>query len=370
MNILRSSTYQRHPLLPPVLLRLAVILPVFLMMPGCEDTITEPETSQAVEVTFVTARDGETDLYAIRSDGTGLRRITESSRTERWYAWSPDGSKLAVEWSSPSEGWDLWVMNADGSAPLRLTQTPEVLEGWMKWSPDGTSLAFSAANESGGSDIYVVSVDGGPVQTLTDQGPHQNGTATWSPDGSRIAFVSLRDGNAEIYLMNPDGSDQTNITQTPDMDEGHLDWSPDGTRLAFVNSPKSGGNRDIYIMNLDGTGRLNLSQSPETEDLHPAWSPDGSKIAWGKHTDQPTGSLYVVNSDGSNLLELASVGTGPAWSPDGSLIAFTGIRTEADKQFAEVFLIAPDGTGLQMLVTPDDPKGSHIDSESAWRVVE
>lgn len=144
----------------------------------------------------------------------------------------------------------------------------------------------------------------------------------------------------------------------------------DGTRLTFVNSPKSGGNRDVFVMNLDGNGRQNLSQSPETEDLHPAWSPDGSRIAWDKYNEQFTGSLYVVNPDGSGLLELAPVGTGPAWSPDNSLIAFTGVGTVAGRQYAEVFLVAPDRTGLHMLVTPDDPRGSHISSERPWRVVE
>jgi TolB protein len=260
-------------------------------------------------------------------------------------------------------------MNPDGTNPLRLTQTPEVLEGWMAWSPDSERLVFSAGNDAGGTDVFSVSVNGGTVSNLTQQGPHRNGGAKWSPDGSRIAFVSLRDGNAEIYVMNPDGSEQTNVTQTPDYDEGHLDWSPAGTRLAFVGSPKSGGNRDVFVMNADGTGRLNLSQSPDTEDLHPAWSPDGSKIAWDKYTDAPTGSLFVASPDGSDLLELAAVGTGPAWSPDGSLLAFTGQRTEAGKQYAEVFLIAPDGSGLQMLVTPEAPKGSTISSESDWRVV-
>lgn len=337
---------------------------------GCGDSVTGPGTPQVVEITFGSARDGTMDLYAIRPDGTGLRRITNDSRTENWWAWSPDGSKLALEWSDPGEGWDLWVMNPDGSDALRLTHTPEVLEDWMAWSPDSRRLVFSADNDSGGTDVYSVNVDGGTVSNLTQQGPQRNGGAKWSPDGSRIAFVSLRDGNADIYVMNPDGSGQTNITQTPDDDEGHLDWSPDGARFAFDRSPRSGGNRDVFVMNLDGTGRLNLSQSPNTDDLHPAWSPDGSRIVWDRYTDQPTGSLYVVNPDGSNLLELASSGTGPAWSPDGSLIAFTGVRTEAEKHYAEVFLIAPDGTGLQMLVSPDDANGSQISSESPWRVVE
>ncbi|MFO8174443.1 MAG: hypothetical protein R6T96_09190 [Longimicrobiales bacterium] len=356
--------------LPELLSRPAILLLSLFLLFGCGDSPTEPITPRVMEVAFISARDGTTSIHAIRSDGTGLRRITDGSRSENWYAWSPDGSKLAVEWSSPGEGWDPWVMNADGTDPLRLTRTPDILESWMQWSPDGSRLAFSADNETGGHDIYTVTVDGDAATNLTKQGPHQNGGPKWSPDGSRIAFVSLRDGNAEIYLMNPDGSGQTNITQTPDFDEGHLDWSPDGTRLTFVNSAKSGGNRDVFVMNLDGTGRRNLSQSPETEDLHPAWSPDGSRIAWDKYDEQFTGSLYVVNSDGSGLLELAPVGTGPAWSPDGSLIAFTGVGTVEGRQYAEVFLVAPDGTGLRILVTPDDPSGSHISSERPWRVVE
>lgn len=358
----------RLPSLPSIMR--AAVVSTLALLGGCGDSTTEPGSSLTMEVTFLSARDGVYDLYAIRSDGTGLRRITDDPRSENWYTWSPDGSTLAVEWSSAIEGWDLWVMNADGTSPLRLTHTPDILESWMKWSPDGSRLAFSAPNESGGSDIFSVHVDGGPVTNLTQQGPHQNGGQNWSPDGSRIAFVSLRDGNAEIYLMNFDGSGQTNITRTPDFDEGHLDWSPDGTRFTFVGSPESGGNRDVFVMNVDGTGRLNLSQSPGTEDLHPTWSPDGSRIAWDKYAEEPTGSLYVVNPDGSGLLELASIGTGPAWSPDGSLIAFTGIRTEAGKQYAEVFLMAPDGTGLEMLVTPDAPRGSHLSSESAWRAPE
>jgi hypothetical protein len=57
----------------------------------------------------------------------------------------------------------------------------------------------------------------------------------------------------------------------------------------------------------------------------------------------------------------------PDWPPDGWRIAFNGVRQEAGKQFPEVFLIAPDGTGLQMLVTAEDPNGSYLESENPWR---
>ncbi len=334
---------------------------------GCDSSPTEPVKTNPAELLFVSARGGFHDLWAIQMDGTGLRRITDDDVTERWYAWSPDGARIAVQRTSPGPVTDLWVLNADGTDLHKVTDTPATWEGGMSWSPDGTRLAFDAPNDQGGWDVFLVDADGGSVTNLTHGGEHLNGGPRWSPDGSKILFVSLRDGNAEIYLMDPDGSGQVNITQTPDWDEGHPDWSPDGSRIAFDGSPASGGNRDVYVMDASGGGRVNVSQSPETDDLHFDWSPDGSQIAWDTNAGDPTSILYVANTDGTGKLELSPVGSGASWSPDGSRIAFNGVRQEAGKQYAEVYLIAPDGTGLQMLVTPEDPRGSVLESENPWR---
>jgi len=355
-----------HPFsLRPLILLAACTLPWVSW--GCESSTTGPVETHPAELLFVSARGGSQDLWAIQMDGTGLRRITDDDITERWYAWSPDGTRISVQRSSPDLGWDIWVMNADGTDLHRVTETPEALEGSMSWSPDGTRLAFDEPNAQGGQDVFLVDADGGSVTNLTHGGEHLNGGARWSPDGGKILFVSLRDGNAEIYTMNPDGSSQVNITQTPDWDEGHPDWSPDGSRIAFDGSPKSGGNRDVYVMNVSGAGRVNVSQSPETDDLHFRWSPDGSRIVWDSNAGEPTSALYVANADGTGKLELSPVGSGASWAPDGSRIAFNGVRQEGGKQYAEVYLIAPDGTGLQMLVTPEDPRGSFLESENPWR---
>ena len=138
-----------------------------------------------------------------------------------------------------------------------------------------------------------------------------------------IAFETDRDGNNEIYVMNPDGSGQTNITSTTEWEYDPV-FSPDGSRIAFVReTPQS----DIWVMNSDGSNGINLS-GPDTvvgtNGVYPTWSPDGSLIAYADNAD-----IWVMSAaDGSNKTNLTNT-TGniaaegqPAWSSTG-LIAYT-----------------------------------------------
>jgi len=119
-------------------------------------------------------------------------------------------------------GFDICVMNADGSDQVNLTR--ESASGHSPaWSPDGTRIAF-ASNRDGNGEIYVMNADGSGQTRLTDN-PAAEAFPAWSPDGSRIAFVSGRDGNLEVYVMNADGSGQTNLTDNPATD-GSAAWSP------------------------------------------------------------------------------------------------------------------------------------------------
>ena len=89
------------------------------------------------------------DVYVVRSDGRGLRRLAEDARGP---AWSPDGSRIA--YTSLSARGGVWVMNADGSGQRLVTTTPGELYG-VAWSPDGTQLVFSNADR-----LAVVNTDG------------------------------------------------------------------------------------------------------------------------------------------------------------------------------------------------------------------
>jgi hypothetical protein len=73
--------------------------------------------------------------------------------------WSPDSRYVldvaCAENEFTIEAADLFLLKADGSRRVRLTNTPEVIEGSYAWSPDGSRIAFVAGTNQ---TIYVVKV--------------------------------------------------------------------------------------------------------------------------------------------------------------------------------------------------------------------
>ncbi len=116
-------------------------------------------------------------LFAISTDGRDISPV-----------WSPDGSRIAFGFSQ-HDHWEIYVMNADGSNRVRLTQEEPFAER-----------------------------------------PPNNVSPAWSPDGRHIAFFTDRNGKWELYVMNADGSNQRPMFS---MDEG-LQPSPlDGLPIEY-----------------------------------------------------------------------------------------------------------------------------------------
>src|SRR5215216_1896481 len=86
---------------------------------------------------FVSERDGNSEIYVMNVDGTGLLRLTNDAGRDTDPAWSPDGKRIAFA-SDRAGSWDIYVMNADGSNLVRRTQNRlnEGLNGAPAWSPD------------------------------------------------------------------------------------------------------------------------------------------------------------------------------------------------------------------------------------------
>ena len=135
-------------------------------------------------------------------------------------------------------------------------------------------------------------------------------------------------------------------------------WSPQGTELIFAyysekNSTLGPRDGPLYLVRPDGSGLTALTDCrwPNCHDYSAAWSPDGRRIAFVRRGGQDgAGVVYVVGSDGSNLVPISSRGVAPVrptWSPGGSRIAYVA---DYGRGRTRIEVAAADGTGHSILV--------------------
>ena len=172
---------------------------------------------------------GPTDLWIIDLASGREQQVTNSPSTwEGWPHWSPDGNRIAFEGDLVEPGnEDVYTVRTDGTGLQRLT-TRQGFDGDVRYSPDGRSLVFDM-DRRGNFDIFVMSTNGTSLRRLTTD-PSADYYASFSPDGRWIAFSSDRDGTdsavPDIFRMRADGSHQVNLSRTPSLFEFDAEWQP------------------------------------------------------------------------------------------------------------------------------------------------
>jgi len=127
---------------------------------------------------------------------------------------SPNSSRIAFE-SDSSGTREIWICDADGTKPTRVTNMQATSTGSPNWSPDGTSIAFDST-KSGNGDVYVCSAEGGPVRRITTD-PSEDVIPRWSRDGRWIYFGSNRRASWQIWKIPPSGGAATQVTKNGGM---------------------------------------------------------------------------------------------------------------------------------------------------------
>lgn len=154
---------------------------------------------------FVSGRAGFRSVYVMEAGGGNEIRRTSASVPDDRPAWSPDGASIAY-----ASGGDIWVMNADGSAKVNRTSSPDETAAWPAWPPDGARLAYISAynqRQPDGYSIYVwdhgVFVMGadGSGRRLLWQAPGFVSRLVWAPDGGRVALWQTEWNRSDLWVV-------------------------------------------------------------------------------------------------------------------------------------------------------------------------
>lgn len=335
------------------------------------------------------------DIYLVRPDGTGLRRISEHGGFCGSPKWTQD-SKSVVTYCMPDE--DTYTFRSaskDGDDQLRKIDiatgaTTVVRAGpGVKLMPTvlpSGQIAYLRRDKAMKGVFYGMGTPGPTGADLR--------TPSWSPDGARVAYSRFavktpiepvkmwsRNPNYDLYatawLPNYDPSGEhlavTNMvsqgtTSLFVVDVGQparpiltrketimaSSWSPDGKQIAlsigkfpgFGGTPLGPANAtsQVGIINADGSG-LHLVTSGADSNAFGSFAPDGKHIVYRSEGHDGQGLRIVNLENGSVKMLTDSYDNFPVWSPRGDLIAFMRL---IDGNF-EVFTIQPDGTDLKQL---------------------
>lgn len=232
---------------------------------------------------------------------------------------SPDGDQVAFI-SSRSGSMELWMADAGGQEPTKLTEFNGGTIGNPRWSPDGSEIAFDAGS-AGQSDVYAIRVADRQIRRLTT---HEAADAapSWSLDGARLYFGSNRGGSWSVWSVASRGGTPERILaggffaqeaadgalfftrpgreglwrRAADGTESNVvetlaaadwsNWSLIENRLYFVHR----GDRAVHVMDL--TSRSTETATELYVDLPelPYWSRSGMSVS-------PSGSILYARVD-------------------------------------------------------------------------
>jgi TolB protein len=302
------------------------------------------------------------DIYVIRPDRSGLKKITESGRFCGSPKWMADSrhlvaycmtaeQTLANRMAHTGGGVDTQLVSIDATTGVSTTLAagPGVK---MNPSPlPGNDVGYVRKDAPDGSrGIFYVSGSAGPRGDIR--------TAAWSPDGKRVVFHKRLTPEfpalEKTFSRNPNY--ELNLTGT------YLPaYSPSGDRFVTNSRPSANPFGASLLVTTTATGKSEVIHHEKNRNVLAAqWSPSGDRIIFSigefgaffngfhelfeKTGDRVEGGaqIAIVNPDGSGFAELTAGKDNnafPSFAPDGKRLVFRTFEPTLE----------PKGYGLRIM---------------------
>lgn len=253
--------------------------------------------------------------------------------------------KIVYETYRETEGkknWELFIMNADGSDQVNLTNTPDIDELYPHVSPDGTKISLSVDRGQGeqrSRSVYYMNIDGTGRVKIAENARQ----ACWSPDGKKLAYLK---GEFERYTIKSIATrglvfydlETGKHTEHPNDRLHHIYnicWSLDANWFLAAVHGGMGYANNIIAFEANGTKDFDLKRKLQPDKwwikgCRPELNPDGTMLTWTE-TDW---DVCIADIDltsptprVSNVRKIINCGKEDEvyhvdFSPDGKYLAF------------------------------------------------
>jgi serine/threonine protein kinase len=264
--------------------------------------------------------DGLFQIFTLNVLNGEVKQLTSDLTNKGHPAWTSDGAKLVYEAEVGKGNRDLFVINADGSDPVDMTNNPAD-DYYPAVNPRGDTIAFVSTRVVGAQQIFTMAMNGTGAEDISALHSRQPAEwdPAWSPDGHYLLLVRKPAGPVRIYRWDLSASDAILMTmfETNSYLEGQPAWSPAGDLIAYTLT--RGGASAICVSPADPALKKPCT-SPLTDlaaNYSPTWSPDGRWIAY---TSNRAGNqeIYLMTVTGAGQRDLSnspSQDKDPAWQP-------------------------------------------------------
>jgi WD40-like Beta Propeller Repeat len=205
--------------------------------------------------------------------------------------------------------------------------------------------------------LVLYALDGSDRQVLAANA----GGGTLSPDGSQMAYPAENG----FHVMDLATQTEKVLTGVNGFD---LHWSPDGKQIAYVGTSDNVID-SVFIVNSDGTQMSQVSE-PSYESII-GWSPDSARLYFVvPYTGGAGWKVFSYTPASASTQELFTIDNGSykalnaVLSPDGQWIAYRS------QQLNNLYLVHPDGSDMHLVLdSPAQGIGDLAWSQSGWLAV-